>query len=307
MATERVGAGGMTYDMYMTTEMLSSFLLYIMVLIRCACLCMYAPFFSSEVFALQIRIALAVAFPLLLMGTAARTAQVPLNLEMVDLLIIAGQEFMLGMSICFLSSLIFTGVQMAGEIAGQQIGFSMANVVDPQSGIEVPMLGFINMNLTLMLFITAKLHLLIIYILAKSYEWIPVGALRPAVNLNYPVYRMATVQAAELVKLGAQMAIPIMMIMLMNSVVEGFVTKTMPQMNIQVLGIPLRVVLGLSTLIFVYPAICMALVPQDWHYSLRDLIQFDIKETPDGPIGTMLQQLSVMVSEMGRAGSGPGR
>ncbi len=297
----------MTHDYYMTTEMLSAFLLYIMVLLRCGCLCLFAPFFSSEVFSLQIRIALAITFPLLLVGAAARTATVPENLEMVDLLILTGQEFMLGMSMCFLTSLIFTGVQMAGEIAGQQIGFSMANVVDPQSGIEVPMLGFINMNLTLTMFITAKLHLLIIYIVAKSYEWVPVGSLRPAVNLNYPVYKMGTIQALELVKLGAQMSIPIMMIMLMNSVVEGYVTKTMPQMNIQVLGIPLRVVLGLSTLIFVYPAICMALVPHDWQFNLSDLLQFRINDTPEGPLGTMLQELSDMVVEMGSPAPAPGR
>ncbi len=100
-------------------------------------------------------------------------------------------------------------------------------------------------------------------------------------------------QATELLKLGAQMAVPIMMIMLMNSVVEGFVTKTMPQMNIQVLGMPLRVVLGLSALVFVYPAMCVALVPGDW--------SFNLVEMPAGPLGTMLNDLQEMVRAMGAA------
>lgn len=283
----------MSEDMHMVNSILTGFLTYVLVLLRCGCLILFAPFFSSEVFFSQLRICLALTFPLLVVPFAARTSVIGAEgLEMQRLFLLAGQEFAVGMAITFLASLIFTGVQMAGEIAGQQIGFSMANVIDPQSGIEVPMLGFINMNLTIMMFITAKLHLVLIYILARSYEWIGIGSYLPDVDLNHPVYLMAKLQASELITLGARMAVPIMMIMLMNSIVEGFVTKTMPQMNIQVLGMPLRVVLGLSTLVFVYPAICMALVPADWTFNLVDM--------PEGPLGTMLLDLSEMVKAMGQ-------
>ena len=282
----------MSEDMYMTTQVLDAFITYILVLLRTGCLILFAPFFSSEVFFSQLRICLALTLPLLLVPFAMQTATPPANLDMQGLFLLAGQEFALGMAIAYLGSMIFTGVQMAGEISGQQIGFSMANVMDPQSGIEVPMLGFINMNLTIMMFITAKLHLVLIYIMAKSYDWIGIGSMLPTVNFAHPVYEMATVQAGELIKLGARMAVPVMMIMLMNSIVEGFITKTMPQMNIQVLGMPLRVVLGLSTLFFVYPAICMSLVPHDW--------TFNLVEMPEGPLGTMLEDLGGMVETMGR-------
>ncbi len=281
----------MSEDMFHVSRILSAFLTYILVLLRTGCLILFAPFFSSEVFSTRVRLAFVLVFPLLFLGVASRTAQVPERMEMVDLFIIAGQEFVVGMAISYLGTLIFTGVQMAGEIAGQQIGFSMANVLDPQSGIEMPMLGFINMNLTIMMFITAKLHLVLIYIMMQSYEYLGIGAMMPEVNFNHPVLDMTYVQARALVVLGVQMAVPIMLIMLMNSIVEGFVTKTMPQMNIQVLGMPLRVVLGLSALIFVYPAICMVLVPQDWKFNLVDM--------PEGPLGQMLIDLSLMVRNMG--------
>ncbi len=286
----------MSEDYYMVERILTAFLTYVLVVLRCGCLIIFAPFFSSEMFFTQARIALAITFPLLLVPFAARSAMTPDYMDMQQLMILAGQEFALGMAICFLATLIFTGVQMAGEIAGQQIGFSMANVLDPQSGIEMPMLGLINMNLTLMLFLIAKLHLVLIFILAKSYDWVPIGAILPDVNFNHPVLEMSTVQAAGLMKLGGQLAIPVMMIMLMNSIVEGFVTKTMPQMNIQVLGMPLRVVLGLSVLIFVYPAVCMMLVPHDWVFNLQDM--------PEGPLGDMLIEMSDMVKAMGDATPG---
>lgn len=284
----------MSEDMEMVNRMLSAFLTYVLVMIRVSPLFMFAPFFSSEVFFQKIRLIFAATLPILLVPVAVNTAVVPPYLELQDLFLLAGQELALGLAIAFLSSMVFVGVQMAGEISGQQIGFSMANVLDPQSGIEMPMLGFINMNLTLMMFVTANLHLILIYIMAKSYEWIGIGALIPDVNYNHPALMMGTLQVTEMLRLGARMAVPVMMIMLMNSIVEGFVTKTMPQMNIQVFGIPLRVVLGLSVLVFAYPALCMALIPDDW--------KFNLEMMPEGPIGDMLVELSGMVQTMGGGG-----
>ena len=281
----------MSEDMYETSRILSAFLTYVLVLLRCGCLVLFAPFFSSEVFSSKIRVYFAAVFPLLFIHEASRTAQVPPTMDMAQLLILGGQEFMIGMAIAFLGTLIFVGVQIAGEIAGQQIGFSMASVMDPQSGIEVPMLGFINMNLTLMIFLTAKLHLVVVYIMIKSYEYLGIGVLLAEKNFLIPLNEMSMAQMTGLFKVGVQLAVPIMMIMLMNSIVEGFVTKTMPQMNIQVLGMPLRVVLGITAMVVVYPAICMALVPADW--------RFNLVEMPEGPLGGMLVDLSNMVTMMG--------
>ncbi len=192
--------------MYMVTEMLDAFITYVLVLLRTGCLVLFAPFFSSEVFFTQVRIALAMLLPLLIVPFAMDTVVVPQNLDMMGLFLLAGQEFALGMAIAYLGAMIFTGVQMAGEIAGQQIGFSMANVVDPMSGIEVPVLGFINMQFALMMFIAAKLHLVLLAAMATSYRWMPIGGMMPGVNFNNPVLEMTVLQATELIKLGAQMA-----------------------------------------------------------------------------------------------------
>ena len=60
-----------------------------------------------------------------------------------------------------------------------------------------------------------------------------------------------------------QLAAPVLLVMLLNSLVEGFVTRTMPQMNIMVLGLPLRVTLGMFGLLFMMPAVVHALVVVD--------------------------------------------
>lgn len=283
----------MSEDMYQVSRILSAFLTYILVLIRCGTLVLFAPFLSSEVFSNQIRLCFAAVFPLLLISAASRTAQVPQHMDMMQFFILAGQEFTVGMAISFVGSLVFSGMQLAGEIMGQQIGFSMSSVMDPQTDIEVPMLSFLNINLAMALFIISKLHLVIIWIMWKSYEYVGIGAMMPDVNFNNPVLEGGLEGVRVMMILGVRMAMPIILIMMMNNVVNGFITKTMPQMNIQVLGMPLKIATGLVALIFVYPAICMLLIPADW--------RFNLLEMPEGPLGSMLLDLSNMVAKMGAA------
>ena len=280
----------MSGEMYEVNRILVAFIVFAMVVIRCGCIVLFAPFFASELIPGRVRILFISGFSLLIVPSAVRTAEIPRVLDMLQLGLLVGQEFVIGMAIAFLGSLVFTGIQMAGEIAGQQIGFSMANVVDPLSNIEVPLLGFVNTNLAMVLFLSAKLHLVVLYIVMQSYSFVGIGALVPEVAMD-PMLRMTMEQARGVLLLGLELAVPIMLIMLLNSVVEGFITKTMPQMNIMVLGMPLRVVLGVSALIFVYPTICMALVPPGWTFNLSDM--------PEGALGNMLVDLSQMVREMG--------
>jgi flagellar biosynthetic protein FliR len=281
--------------MFHLGRVLSAFLTYVLVVLRCGCVVLFAPFFSSEVFPGKIRIYFVLAFPLLFLGAASRTAQVPREMDMLQLALLAGQEFFLGMAISYLGTLIFTGLQFAGEVAGQQIGFSMASVMDPQSGIEVPMLGFININIGIMLFIVANLHLVNIHIVMQSYEWVGIGAFLPAFNLENPILAMGYVQATSLIRLGLQMSGPVILVMLLTSVVEGFITKTMPQMNIQVFGMPVKVAVGMAALIFLYPAACAMLIPPYWRFNLR--------EPPDGPFGSALGELYQMVRDLGAGGA----
>ncbi|MDR3077850.1 MAG: flagellar biosynthetic protein FliR [Planctomycetota bacterium] len=282
----------MSEDMFHVSRILSAFLTYILVLLRCGCLVLFAPFFSSEAFPSQIRVYFAMTFPLVFIGAASRTAQVPERMDMAQLAILAGQEFALGMTLAYLGTLIFTGVQFAGEVAGQQIGFSMASVMDPQSGIEMPMLGFINMNLAIMVFLAAKLHLVYVHIMIKSYDYVGIGAFLPDMDRNHPALVMSWDQATSLIQIGLQMAGPVILVMLLTSIVEGFITKTMPQLNIQVFGMPLKVTVGLCTLIFLYPALCSALVPPDWRFNLEYM--------PEGPFGDSLAKLAQMATAMGR-------
>ena len=277
-------------------RIMSTFILFVLVLLRCGGLVIFSPFFGSELIPARFRTLFAVGFSILLLGPAAATARVPERMEVSDLCILAAQEVAIGLVIGFLASFVILGAQLAGELASHQMGFSMANIVDPMTGQDLPLFGFIQMNLALMLFLTAKLHLALMYVVFQTYEYIGIGALvfEGAVR---PVLERTVGEMDRMFDVGLKLALPVMMVMLLNSVVEGFVTRTMPQMNIMVLGIPLRVTLGLTALFFVLPAACRFLVPQG-------TLALDLPAS--GPFRDMFFDLADTVKEVGRTSGGDG-
>ncbi len=239
-------------------SVLCAYLLFGLTLIRCSGLIVFAPFFGANNFPSKARILFALFLTIAMYPVAKSTVVMPPVLGTAELGLMALQELSLGLVIGFLASLVFMGAQLAGELVGTQVGFSMANIVDPLLDTEVSLIGFMQMNLALVVFLTLKLHLVVISILYASYEYVGIGTL--VLDIFIDVTKNAGIyEATHMMEVGVRLAMPVMLVMLLNSVVEGFITRTMPQMNIMVLGMPLRVVIGLGVLMFVMPSLIMAM------------------------------------------------
>jgi flagellar biosynthesis protein FliR len=250
------------------TDALAAYLLFGLVLIRCSGVAVFAPFFGGQQFPLRARIGLVFFFALLMYPTATADPVLPSQLNMPDLALLALQEISVGLVLGFISSMVFMGVQLGGQLVGQQIGFALANIVDPMIDRSVSIIGFLNMNLAVVIFLAANLHLLIIAALWKSYDYVQMGALVFPDALS-PMSAAVYWEGKRMLVVALQLAMPILLVMLLNSVVVGFLTRTMPQMNIMVLGLPLRVALGLTTLMFMIPVIGFAL-DDGQHYLAGD-------------------------------------
>ena len=269
-------------------QALDSWLLFVLVVLRVGGLTIFAPFFGGEVFYGRARLMLAAALSIIMWPAATATAVLPENANELALVVLASREICLGLAIGFLSSFVFLGAQLAGEMAGQAIGLSMANVVDPTTDSEVPLIGYVQMNLAMLVFIVGKLHLLVLYIVYLSYDLVPIGVLAPD-NLPEPLARAGILQATDLFHVALQLGLPVIMITLMTNVVEGFVTRTMPQLNIMVLGMPLRMLLGSLVIFFALPSTVYLLLPADWRLTTESV--------PDGVFGRMLENLASALGE----------
>jgi len=177
---------------------------------------------------------------------AGQTLAGPLELSFVGLAALGAQELLLGLALGWAASLVFSGAQLAGELIGQQMGFALANVVDPLLEQEVGIISFFKFTLAVVIFITLKLHLLVLEILGMSYEVVGLGQSVLRIELLEQVVLMFGRIWDAALTLGG----PMLLVMLLLSVVIGFLTRTMPQLNIIVIGLPSRTMIGLLALAF---------------------------------------------------------
>lgn len=240
-------------------SVLMGYFVFGLVLVRMSAMVMTAQFFGSQQAPLRARAGMSAFFAICVLPTAIASWKLgdSPTLNAADILLLTFEEFSIGIVIGILSNIIYSAASMAGQIAGQQIGFAMANLIDPLSNLNVSLVGFLQSQAASLIFLILNLHLYLIYLVSYSYEMVGIGQWS-----FYPFLAAAfdgiTAQVDGMLTASIQVAMPVVVIMLMASVIIGFVTRTMPQMNIMVFGMPLRVVLGLLSILFLIPGMMSA-------------------------------------------------
>lgn len=256
------------------SAVLSGYLLFGLTLLRCSGLVVFAPFFGADHFPMPARVAIALLLAVTLYPAAKANVSLPETIDAAELALLALQELSIGLVLGFFATFVFMGAQLAGELAGTQIGFSMANIIDPLLGEEVSLIGFLKMNLAMVVFLTLKLHLLVIAVLHASFGYVGIGSL--VFETFYRVsHEAAILNATDMVVVALKLSMPVLLVMMLNSLIEGVVTRTMPQMNIMVLGLPLRVALGMGVFVLVLPAMAQAMDGMFWDmlYNLDEMVR----------------------------------
>jgi flagellar biosynthetic protein FliR len=159
------------------------------------------------------------------------------------------QEILLGLAMGYLTTLFFSVALTAGEYIDTQIGMGMANILDPYSNSQVPLVGnFLNV-MGLLLFFAVDGHHMLIRLLASTFIKIPPGQItvQPALGM------MAAEYFATTFVMAIQIALPVIAVSLMTETAFAIIMRTVPQLNFFAVGIPLKAVLGILILIVILP------------------------------------------------------
>lgn len=167
------------------------------------------------------------------------------------------KEVAVGLTIGFTASLILYAVQVAGIFIDMQIGFAIANILDPQTGVQTPITGRFKYIFALLLLLSLNGHHLLIKGLFASFEWIAVDALVPTYS-NGQVSHFLTEAFGRMFQAAFLIAIPISGALFLVDVALGIVAKTVPQMNVFVVGLPLKVMVNFLILIIALPGLFFA-------------------------------------------------
>lgn len=209
--------------------------------VRISGLMLVAPFFGSVSLPPRIR----VAFAMLLIWVIAplRMSQ-PLPANAIAWVAVAGSELMIGLLLGLCVQFVMEAAQLAGQILGVQMGYSLVHVLDPQTQADTPVLGLLHQTLALLLFLALDAHHWLLRGVVRSFAYIPSGAFRLTGEHMQQLFHLA----GGLWLAGVQIAAPALVVTMLADVAAGFLGKISPHMPVLFLSLPVKSMLGLAVM-----------------------------------------------------------
>jgi flagellar biosynthesis protein FliR len=218
-------------------------LVYLLILIRVTLFMAFLPVFSDLLAPTRVRMLLAMGIAMVF----APVANVNLHAfpqTLPAMLMLMAPEAALGMAFGLVGRLGFAAVQFGGEIMGEQIGFGMANLMDPSQNREVPVVAEFFYIVSLLLFFVTNAYQAFFAALGRSFELVPPGA----IHLSRDLTMLLCSKVSEMFLIGVQMSLPIVAAIFTTNVAMGMVSKGVPQLNVFVESFSVRIILGLALL-----------------------------------------------------------
>ena len=206
--------------------------------IRVSGMMVFAPFLAGSAIPLYVRAALTVALTILLSPLLPATALPSSPLEMTGVI---GSELVIGLLLGITVSFVMDAVQLAGQVLGIQMGFSLVNIMDPQTQVDTPVLSIFHELVAILLFLQMNVHHWLLRGLARSFTYLPAGSFRA--SWGGTTFLLHGVGGIFLV--GLQVAAPVLVATLIADIMLGFFGKASPSLPVLFLGLSVKSLLGL--------------------------------------------------------------
>ncbi|MCL2183575.1 MAG: flagellar biosynthetic protein FliR [Chitinispirillia bacterium] len=225
---------------------------YLLMFVRVITMLALLPIFGASFVPVQIKAALG-----LLLTSVLFSVQLSIGLPvfpgeftmgLFTLLVI--KEAMVGLIIGFASTFLFSAVQFAGRMVDTEMGFGFVELTDPTTGEPVTVLGQLQVILFTILFLLFNGHYFMLITIQRSFEVVPMFT---AVFPGGPMTSHITKMVTDIFILGIKLAAPIFVTLFLTQVALGIVARTVPQMNIFFVGLPLKILVGIGTMMIVLP------------------------------------------------------
>lgn len=188
------------------------------------------------------KVILALALGSLLAAALPMTQTLP-NVSIVQLVVAALGELIIGFSFAFGFMVAFGATQLAGRALDIQIGFGAASVLNPTTQVAAPLLGSVFGMVAVAVFLALDGHLVLLKALAASVAAMPPGQFALVMDGAAVIEHSAATFAFALAFAG-----PVMLLLLLSDLTMAVLSRSMPQLNVFVLGFAVKIVLGLTGL-----------------------------------------------------------
>lgn len=211
-----------------------------------------APVFGSAMVPVRIRVALAFVLTVVLLPVIPPVPAI--DALSAPGLLISAQQVLIGLAMGFVLRLVFSALVVAGQAVATGMGLGFASTIDPQNGVQVPVVSQFYLILATLLFLSFNGHLILIELVAGSFHTLPVAVDGLTRNGIWEVVKWG----GEIFAGGLLIALPIEAAILLSNISFGVISRAAPQLNIFAVGFPLTILIGFVVVWLAMPT----MVPQ---------------------------------------------
>ncbi len=175
----------------------------------------------------------------------------PVDLISLKAVVISIYQVFIGLAMGFILQMVFAAFVIAGQSIATAMGLGFASIVDPQNGVQVPVVSQALLIMVTLIFLALNGHLLIIEVVADSFKQLPVGLIVPSAHGLWQLVSWGSTMFSG----GVLIALPAMGALLLVNIAFGVTARAAPQLNIFAVGFPIMLMVGLVFLILILPTL----------------------------------------------------
>jgi flagellar biosynthetic protein FliR len=217
----------------------SNYLIFLLVFIRLTGMIVLNPILGRRNVPAQLKVGLAFFISIIVINVIPYKE---LKFAGIEGFIFAGlKEFSIGFAINFLFQLYLSVIIISSELIDFQLGFGMSKIYDPQSNVHMPITGSLLNAMYILIFFSSNSHLTFAKIMVLSFNIVPVGT-----ELFNPEFSKFLVDLfGNILVLAVKLSLPVIAVEVISEIGLGILMKTVPQINVFVVGLQLRLLIGL--------------------------------------------------------------
>ncbi|MFZ3049075.1 MAG: flagellar biosynthetic protein FliR [Desulfatirhabdiaceae bacterium] len=223
---------------------------FLFVLLRVSSMTLLIPIFDSRSIPIMVKVGLCLSLALILHQALQMEPFIFIG-ELIPFVMGVAGEVLIGAMMGLVIRLLFAAAQLAGELAAFQMGLTIANVIDPMTSAQVSIMSQVIYFAAVLLFWCLDGHHLVIRVLVESFRVIPPFGMKPSPALLEFLMK----RVADMFVIGVRMGAPLIVSLLLAALVIGLVARTVPQMNVFMVAMPVKIFIGLIFLVISLPLI----------------------------------------------------
>ena len=208
-----------------------------------------APILGTRSIPVRVRILLAVIISWILVPIIPPPPV--MDLLSAQALLVSLQQVLIGLSSGFILQMVFAAFVVGGQMVAMGMGLGFASIIDPQNGVQVPVISQVFLVMVTLIFLSLNGHLVLIEMLADSFHTLPVGV----IGVSRDGLWQLLAWGGQMFAGGVLVALPAVTALLLVNIAFGVTARAAPQLNIFAVGFPVMILVGFVFLFLSLPTI----------------------------------------------------